>query len=111
MCRNSTSERTTNKNNRNLALLAIMLAPLLAGCGDSDRSKIVGIWEIESADKVLRRIKDKDSQAKKPGTSRMRLEFHSRGTLTTSTRMGSVQGRKEGQWEWLSYDDDSSTAQ
>ena len=40
----------------------------------------------------------------------MRWEFRSGGTLKTSTNMGSIQGQKEGQWEWLSFDEDDSTA-
>ena len=88
----------------------MMLAPLLAGCGDSNRAKIVGIWEIETADKVLRRFKGSEFNSEEPSVSRMRIEFRSGGTLRTSTNMGSVQGQKEGQWEWLSFDKDDSTA-
>ena len=103
-------QRFEMRNKIYIYLGAIMLAPLLAGCGDPNRAKIVGIWEIETPNKVMRRFKDNESAVGEPASSRMRLEFLSGGIFKTSTSMGSVQGKKEGQWEWLSFDEQHSTA-
>ncbi len=110
MLRPVESCRTTTSQLFFASLFAFMLAPLLAGCGDPNRAKIIGNWEIKTADKVLRRFKDKEQNSNASTASRMRLEFRSGGTLKTSTHMGSIQGQKEGQWEWLSFDKDDSTA-
>ena len=41
---------------RHRFLIASMLACILTGCGDPNRSKIIGSWEIEQADTVMKRI-------------------------------------------------------
>lgn len=93
--------------------VAFMLAMLLAGCTDSNRSKIIGIWEIESADRVTDRFKDTElnsstNDERPHDESRMRVVFQADGILKTNTAMGAITGYKEGYWELVSVDESNS---
>ncbi len=86
-----------------------MLSVLLAGCGDPNRAKIVGSWEVESPSRIARRFKETEVDSSNSNESRMSVEFRSDGVLKTRTLMGSMNRQKEGTWELLSYDESSST--
>lgn len=82
-------------------------AILLAGCGDPNRAKLIGTWEIEAADNVADRIDASDDESNPP---RMSIEFASAGTFKTTTVMGDIDRTKEGSWIWVSYDESNQTA-
>ena len=90
-------------------ICAFMLSILLAGCGDPNRSKIIGIWELESTASIASRFKDNDTESSNNNDSRMCVEFRSDGVLKTQTLMGSVDRQKEGTWTLLSFDESNST--
>jgi len=95
-------------------LLASMFACMFAGCGDSNRSKIIGTWGIEQADTVMSRIvseEDGNSQinAVEPEPPKMLLMFHRNGRLETATRMGDLSQEKTGQWEMISFDESTNS--
>ena len=83
-----------------------MFACIFAGCGDSNRTKIIGTWGIDKADTVMSRIQqsgdnnDKDSSQ----SPRMVLRFQRSGELETKTLMGTVDREKKGKWNFVSYD-------
>lgn len=88
-------------------LLAPFLACILIGCGDSNRAKIIGTWGIDQADTVMSRIQQSDEgNADAP---KMIVRFRSTGKLETQTQMGDVAREKTGQWEFVSYDPESSS--
>lgn len=86
-------------------VLFLTLAVLLSGCGDPNRKKIVGEWEVVTPARVANRLKDSESNSTSNDGSRMRIDFRSNGTLSTQTSMGSVDSLKEGRWELLSFDE------
>jgi len=89
-------------------LIVFMLAVVvLAGCGDPNRAKLVGTWEIEAADNVADRIDASDDESNPP---RMSIEFANAGTFKTTTVMGDIDRTKEGSWKWVSYDEANQTA-
>ena len=104
------TESRSRSTSRYYVVSAFMLALLISGCGDANRAKIIGIWEIKTADKVLRRFKDKDLQSDQANNGRMQLAFQRGGQLKTATIMGDAQSEKEGSWEWVSFDESSRTA-
>ena len=95
-------------------LLASMFACMFAGCGDPNRSKIIGTWGIEQADTVMSRIVSEDdgnvqSNAGKPDPPKMLLRFHRNGQLETATRMGDLSQEKTGQWKMVSFDESTNS--
>jgi hypothetical protein len=88
---------------------AFMLALMLAGCGDPERDKIVGTWEIESANRIASRLKEAKEDSSNNNDNRMSVEFRSNGVLKTQTLMGTLHGQKEGTWTLMSFDEPSST--
>lgn len=98
-------------------LIASVIACLQTGCGDPNRSKIVGTWQIEQADTLMNRIHRKDSQTESPNSKngseddppKMVVKFDGSGLLTTSTRMGDVVQEKSGTWELVSFDQPNKT--
>ena len=84
-----------------LLLLAVV------GCtGDPDRARIVGDWEIATADHLMGQI-NTQSDDQPP---RMLIHFHNSGYLATETSMGSISTQKKGNWKFLSYDAQTRTA-
>lgn len=97
-----------------LALLAVTV-----GCGDADRARIVGRWEISSDDRVLERIDNattpedgsvdiEDSAAPLP--PRMVVQFAQYGALETQTRISNSISEKNGTWSFVSFDPAARTA-
>ena len=76
----------------------------LAGCGNANRSKLVGDWGIAQADEVMDRIDASETKPGEPSESRMKLQFHQNGLLETKTKMGAVDQKKQGTWKMLSFD-------
>ena len=90
-------------------ICAFMLSALLAGCSDPNRSKVIGIWELESAASITSRFKETGNESSNNNDNRMSVEFRSDGVLKTQTLMGSMDRQKEGSWTLLSFDESSST--
>lgn len=87
-------------------VLSLVLLFLLAGCGDANRKKLVGTWQLENHAGIEKRIGSAD-QSKESGTnedvesengivdserdsgdksdSKMSIEFHGNGELSTQT--------------------------
>lgn len=101
--------RRSQKPDRFAAAIACMLAMLLAGCGDTNRRRIIGTWELESAARIASRLKETDADSSNNNDSRMSVEFQSNGVLKSQTMMGSMNRQKEGTWKLLSFDEASST--
>jgi hypothetical protein len=84
---------------------------MLSGCQDPIRSKIIGTWKIEHADKVSRRV-NQDSQDDQFDSSdsgeRMKLTFSWTGSLQTQTMIGQMQSQKKGSWELTEFDEQKS---
>jgi hypothetical protein len=90
----------------------------MAGCGDSNREKIVGSWQVKQADKIARRFESKEAKAlpaqqvKPPikvwendlAENRMIVRFGDDGRLETQTRIGTIDSKKQGTWEFKSFD-------
>lgn len=89
-------------------LLASLFACTLIGCGNPNRAKIIGTWEIDQADRVMNRINEKgetsndDEQNDSP---KMLIRFLSNGGLETVTNMGAIQQNKAGTWQLISFDE------
>ena len=98
----------------NFVVASILLSCLLVtGCGDPQRGKLVGTWEIEQSGSLERRLEDTSSSAElgleaMPTGSKMQLQFFRNGNLKTTTRIGMVAPTpKQGHWEMLSFDESS----
>ena len=108
-----TSESSTSKSCSSLSksynglIVFIVAAVVLAGCGDPDRAKLIGTWQIKAADDVADRIDASDDESSPP---RMSIEFANSGTFKTTTVMGNIDRTKEGSWIWVSYDESKQTA-
>ena len=94
-----------------------LLLLALAGCtGDPDRARIVGDWEIATADHLMGQVNtqpDGSTDMSAPATDqppRMMVHFHNSGYLATETNMGSISTKKQGHWKFLSYDAQTRTA-
>ena len=94
-----------------------LLLLALAGCtGDPDRARIVGDWEIATADHLMGQVNAQsdgstatsDPEAIQP--PRMLIHFYNSGYLTTETNMGSISTQKQGNWKFLAYDAQTQTA-
>ena len=91
-------------------VVASMLLILMSGCGDANRKKIVGVWEIKRADTVLSRVnQNKEDAEPDPDASapRMALGFQNNGVLETVTRMGDVEQAKRGTWKFVEFNSES----
>jgi hypothetical protein len=92
-----------------------LIACTLIGCGDANRGKIIGTWEIEQADSIYRKVesnadlKDEQSLSKSvdSASSKMSITFQSNGILATNTNIGAVSQSKEGTWKFESFDEAS----
>jgi hypothetical protein len=93
---------------------------MLAGCGNANRGKIVGTWEIDRADSVLSRIdrssvdageNDSAQDSHDGAAPKMVLTFSRSGKLATATNMGAVVQEKQGTWKMTSFDEQSSLMQ
>jgi small subunit ribosomal protein S16 len=98
----------------NLFVAPILLSCLLVtGCGDPQRSKLVGTWEIEQSESLVRRLDDNSSDAELgpeaiPSAPKMQLQFFRNGNLQTTTMIGIVAPTpKQGRWKMLSFDEQS----
>jgi hypothetical protein len=98
------------RSDRTAVVAAFMLSILLAGCGDPNRSKLIGTWEIASVSRISSRLQEAEVEPATISENRMTVEFRSNGMLRTQTMMGSVKTGKEGTWELLSFDESSATA-
>lgn len=99
----------------------LSLGLLAVGCGDPDRARMIGRWEISAGDRVLDRVDgatkgnastdadqglndaplDAESVDEAP---RMVVEFFRSGALTTETRISNAISTKKGQWSLVKYD-------
>lgn len=103
--------------NKHGFLIASICACMLTGCGDENRSKIIGTWGIEQADTVMSRINRSNSESNEQdvesgleaSTPKMTLKFLRNGRLETSTSMGAIVRQKQGTWELISFDESTST--
>ena len=84
-----------------------LLLLALAGCtGDPDQARIVGDWEIATADHLMGQVNAQpDDQP-----PRMLIHFYNSGYLATETNMGNISTQKQGNWKLLSYDAQTKTA-
>ena len=103
-----------NADRRLLGVFALLVMSLfLVGCGDANRSRIVGSWKVATAERLMKQVNavDAPSAAGSEGQlPRMQVHFYYSGRLSTETNMGSVATKKYGSWEFLSYDADTKTA-
>ena len=82
-------------------MLAILLVVLsLSGCGKSLSSKIVGTWQIKQANRVVNRLDADDV----PQSPKMKISFLGDGTMSTETKMGTIDQTKNGTWDLISED-------
>lgn len=90
------------------------------GCGDPDRARIVGRWEVSAGDGMLDRV-DKSAASEMPSESdpsledtdqapRLVVEFFQSGSLQTETRISDAISQKNGTWSLLKFDDDKKVA-
>ena len=102
-------------------VLCSLLVLALTGCtGDPDRARIVGEWEIATADYLMTQVNaeglDASGLADSVGDSeeddlpRMLIQFYNSGYLATATNMGTMSTQKQGSWKFLSYDAENRTA-
>lgn len=84
-------------------LFAVLLILTSAGCGNPDRKKLVGTWQLKHSDKIEKRIAELGDEQP---ASRMSLQFRSNGGLSTVTNMGNIDSEKAGSWEFLSFDEE-----
>ncbi len=91
------------------ALLASLFACTLIGCGNPNRAKIIGTWEIDQADRVMNRINEKgepsNDAAEQNDSPKMLIRFLSNGGLETVTNMGAIQQNKAGTWQLISFNE------
>lgn len=98
-----------------LFLLTAIFACVLSGCGDSERSKLVGTWVISKPKAIMSRIAqgsvelESDTEGAKSEEPKMLLSFQSNGVVKTKTAMGAVDQEKTGSWEMMSHDGTANT--
>ncbi|MFK7769100.1 MAG: hypothetical protein AB8B55_17890 [Mariniblastus sp.] len=86
-------------------LLASLIACTFFGCGNPNRAKIVGTWEIDQADRVMDRINEEDLSDQdelENDSPKMMIRFLSNGQLKTVTNMGTIKQQKIGTWNLVS---------
>lgn len=115
----SISKNTPMQRIVRASVLMLALLAVTTGCGDPDRARVVGRWEISSDDKVLDRIDNatpledgsvdiEDSVAPLP--PRMVVQFAHFGALETKTRISNSISEKNGTWSFVSFDPTKKTA-
>lgn len=90
-----------------MRIFCLLVVLACCGCGDPDRQRIVGTWEMLTADALADRMTGESP--KKPalegnGPSSMTLTFHRSGALTTRTRIGKIDSEKSGRWTFLGFE-------
>lgn len=84
-------------------LVAFGMLLSISGCTDPVRSKIVGTWEIQKADRLSKRINQEQAES----DSRMRIVIQKSGAIVTQTSMGEIQREKTGSWKLVSFDQEA----
>lgn len=87
-------------------LLAVIALLFCVGCGNPDRKKLVGTWQLKHSDEIEERIAELNDDLP---ASKMSLLFRANGGLATITSMGTINSEKTGSWEFLSFNEDSQT--
>ena len=119
-----TGDQTMKPNLQIFKFLCYLCLLALAGCGgDPDRNRIVGDWEIATADRLIGQVNaeplstagasdsaSSTSDSVEDQKPRMLIRFYYSGSLATETNMGNVSTQKYGSWKFLSYDAQTSTA-
>ena len=83
-------------------LLIALLFVFVAGCGNPERHRLVGKWQLEEPTRLENRVTDvADLEAE----SKMTLEFRSGGRFFTQTAMGNIQQAKQGTWRVVDFDE------
>ena len=85
-------------------LLIALLLVSVVGCGNPDRHRLVGTWQLElkESTRLESRVADvADLEAK----SKMTLEFRGGGRFFTETSMGNIQRAKQGTWQVVDFDE------
>ena len=116
---------------RSHIVLSLVLLGLVVGCGDANRKKLVGIWQLENQSGLENRIASQDKVEKETdrstgetnsepssddkGDSKMSIEFRANGELLTQTQLGSQMGAidqgKKGTWKFVGYDAETNSMQ
>jgi hypothetical protein len=96
-----------------LGLLTVFCLQL-AGCGDPNRSRLIGTWNIAQPERIAGRLDRTDEDSQKKDESelppKMQIQFLRNGGLATITQMGSMTPRpKQGTWQMLEFDEASQT--
>ena len=103
-------------------ITCILIVLAFSGCtGDPDRSRIVGDWEIATADHLMGQVNlggpddssaaaDSVDHSKAGDAPPMLIRFYNSGYLATATNMGNMSTQKQGNWKFLSYDAESRMA-
>ena len=112
-----TAQHPMKPTNQTFKFACSLLLLALAGCsGDPDRARIVGDWEIATADHLMGQVNAQPSGSTgtpdlaTPQPPRMLIHFYNSGYLATETNMGSMSTKKQGSWKFLSYDAQTRTA-
>ena len=93
--------------------LVIAICLGFSGCGNADRAKIIGDWEMAVGKDLLEGVVEIDETAAPDPQSedpifqppKMLLKFFRSGALETQTNMGSVRTKKQGYWKLISVDE------
>lgn len=95
-----------------LALIPFAVVLLISGCGDPDRARLIGTWEISGGDGYMNRADPQQAQDEEMEDlpPRVVLKFYRSGSLETQTRIGGQISTKSGHWELKSFDEPSATA-
>ena len=115
---NGTGNQTMNPALHIFRISCCLVLLALVGCsGDPDRARIVGDWEIATADHLMSQVNaestDLTNATDNPTEDlapRMLIQFYNSGYLATETNMGTVSTQKQGNWKFLSYDAETGVA-
>jgi hypothetical protein len=85
-----------------------------AGCGDPNRARLVGTWNISRPERIAGRLDRAEPAAEKEKEielpPKMQIQFRRNGGLATITHMGSMTpSPKQGTWQMLEFDEASQT--
>ncbi len=83
--------------------LAFVVLVSIAGCGNSDRQKVIGTWALDVSDEAGEDLDDRVG-GEEPG--KMIVRFASDGSLETRTDFGMAKGNHDGTWTLISTSDD-----
>ena len=86
-------------------IFIVLLALMLSGCSPAERNKIVGVWTVETADKLSDRISGETENESMPAPT-LEVHFQWSGNLKTVTRMGTINREKVGSWKLLNVEGD-----